>query len=216
METTIEKITSEKTLIETFNNTFRKKENVLQFGQIIENPNKVKRLDTIDTLDILIGIYNVANNCHLLENNYLHDLEGTPFEFLNRYEIHHGNTYNWSSPVSNDIDFKEYKVEDTIFLGVEVQNGFGDIRGGYSMHLIFELEGYNDWVDILSELSSDVCPGFYVDNYHFTFDIFKEYGSYDIYNDAEGEECDLCDVYVGDYDDCIEYVKNLKLETINH
>lgn len=214
METTIEKITSKETLTETFNNTFRKKDNVSQFGQTIENPNKVKRVDTIDTLDLLINILDMSNNCYLLENNYLHEIEGTPLEFLNQYETDHGNTYNWSAPVSNDIDFKEYKVEDTIFLSIEIQNGFGDIRGGYSMHLIFELDGYESWVDIFSESNTyDLC-GFDVDGYSFTFDIFKEYGCYDIYSETESDTFDEYDVYVGDYDECIEYVKNLKLETV--
>jgi hypothetical protein len=215
MKTTIEKITSKETLRETFNNTFRKKDNVLQFGQTIENPNKVKRVDTIDTLDLLINIMDMANNCYLLENNYMHDLEGTPLEFLNEYETDHGNTYNWSAPVSNDIDFKEYKFENTIFLSIEIQNGFGDIRGGYSMHLIFELDGYDSWVDIFSESNPyDLC-GFDVDGYSFTFDIFKEYGCYDIYSETENDTFDEYDVYVGDYDECVEYVKNLKLETVN-
>ena len=47
------------------------------------------------------------------------------------------------------------------------------------------------------------------------FDIFKEYGCYDIYKETENDTFDEYDVFVGDYDECVEYVKNLKLETIN-
>jgi hypothetical protein len=54
------------------------------------------------------------------------------------------NTYNWSAPLTNDINFETYhdKPEDEYIVRFRIHCGVGDIRSGYSewMYLSFSYE----------------------------------------------------------------------------
>lgn len=49
------------------------------------------------------------------------------------------NSYNWSSPLSHDINITEFKYNDNTYVAIMVHLG-GDIRGNYSYYFILECD----------------------------------------------------------------------------
>ena len=194
-----------------FNASYRKREKVNQFGQAINNPNLLERVHLIDTLDILIDLYMEAEEVYDLTSFGMHDLSNTNFDWLEEYEVDAINTFNWSSPLTNDIDFRVYKVENNLFLSIAVQNGYSDIRCGYMIEFLFKFDLYysDDWYTIFSEIPS-YSSSFIIEEYSFDFNIFSEAGVYSIYKlDGTYEEYDA---YIGEYEDCEKYIETLKEE----
>lgn len=200
-----------------FEASYRKRDKVTQFGQSIENPNLMERPELIDTLDLLSDLYDEAVEVYDLTAFGMHDLEGTNFEWLEEYEIDAINTYNWSAPLTNDLDVKIYKVEKNLFLSVAVQNGWSDIRAGYMIEFLFKFDtsySPDDWVILLSELPSS-NKSFSYDDYVFSFNMLGESGTFDVWHRL-AKDNDIYDVYIGDYDDCINWVNERKEElTLN-
>jgi hypothetical protein len=199
-----------------FERSYREREKVSQFGQTIDNPNlrNVHAPDLIDTLDLLIDLYNEADKVYDLTAFDMHSLEGTNFEWLEDYKKMKGdfwfNTYNWSAPLTNDLDIKVYKVEKDMFLQVAVHNGWSDARAGYMIEFMFKFDtSYlsDDWSILLSELPS-AMKSFDIDGYEFRYDFFSESGVYSVYKmDGTFEEAH---VYIGDYDDCVKWLEERK------
>lgn len=200
-----------------FEASYRKRDKVIQFGQSIDNPNLMERPELIDTLDLLSDLYDEADKVYDLTAFGMHDLEGTDFEWLEEYEINAINTYNWSAPLTNDLDFRVYKVEKNLFLSVAVQNGWSDIRAGYMIEFLFKFDtsySSDDWAILLSELPSS-NKSFSIDDYSFGFDLFGESGVFNVWHNlaADNEQYDVC---IGDYDDCVNWVNERKEElTLN-
>ena len=162
-----------------FNASYRKREKVNQFGQAIDNPNLLERVHLIDTLDVLIDLYMEAEEVYDLTSFGMHDLSNTNFNWLEEYEVDAINTYNWSSPLTNDLDFRVYKVENNLFLSIAVQNGYSDIRSGYMIEFLFKFDLYygDGWYAIFCDLPSYISS-FIIDDYSFEFNIFSEVGVY--------------------------------------
>ncbi len=75
------------------------------------------------------------------------DIEGSElFEELEEsgeiVEENHNNSYNWNSPISNDLDFIEYKNVGTgeIYIKMMVHLG-GDPRGNYTDYILLKFDG---------------------------------------------------------------------------
>lgn len=194
-----------------FNASYRKRSEVTQFGQVIPNPNLKERPDMIDTLDILCDLYDEAEVVYDLTAYNMHNLEGTNFEWLEDYELTANNSYNWSSPLTNDIDFRVYKVESHLFISVAVHNGYSDARCGYMVEFLYKFDtsySPDDWAVIFSELPSSV-NSFSIDDYIFSFDIFGEFGVYNVWHNL-AQDNEEYDIYIGDYDDCVKWVEERK------
>jgi hypothetical protein len=197
-----------------FNASYRKREQVTQFGQVITNPNLRNAVapDLIDTLDILIDLYDEAIEVWDLTAYNMHSLEGTNFEWLEVYEVSANNTYNWSSPLTNDLDFKVYKVNDDLFLQVAVHNGWSDARAGYMVEFLFKFDtnySPDDWAVLMSDLPS-YCKSFEIEDYYFSFDFLGESGVYNV-SKFDGTN-EVYDIYIGDYEDCIKWIEERKEE----
>ena len=109
------------------------------------------------------------------------------------------NSYNWSSPVSNDFDFKAYRdfVSDGVFVDFMVHR-FGDVRGNYTDSVIYHFDSVDEFYELLSNCSKYVQIGNYgvcVDLFNDGFDVYDEAGNY------------ICTAY-GDYDDIVEAIKD--------
>lgn len=194
-----------------FNASYRKRNEVIQFGQTIENPNLRERIDLIDTLDILCDLYDEAEVVYDLTAFEMHNLKGTELELLEELEVNHINTYNWSAPLTNDLDIKIYKTKSHMFFSVAVHNGYSDARCGYNIEFLFKFDtsySPDDWALLLNELPSS-NKSFDVDYYVFTFDMFNDYGIYNIWHRL-GKDNDVYDFYVGDYDECVKWVEERK------
>lgn len=200
-----------------FNASYRKRAEVLQFGQTIANPNLVERPELIDTLDVLCDLYDEAEAVFDMTALDMHNLEGTELDFLEACEVDHLNTYNWAAPLTNDMDIKVYKTDSYMFFSVAVQDGYSDARAGYMIEFIFRFDtsySPDDWAILLSELPSS-SKSFSYDDYVFSFNMLGESGTFDVWHHL-AKDNDIYDVYIGDYDDCVSWVNERKEElTLN-
>lgn len=202
---TLKPITSRQ-IENIFNKNYKSSSKVCQFGQSINNPNlNNENLDIISTLDILKDLYNEATNVYNLSKLDMHNLDGTNFEYLQDYETEHVNTYNWSAPITNDLDFKVFKINDKIYLDICVQNGYSDARCGYQIGFLFEFDNLEHWYECFENIDAKY-KSFDIDGFSFDFDIFNEGGTFNVYN--ESLDIDLYDVYIGDFNDCVNYIEN--------
>jgi len=199
-----------------FNASYRKRDKVNQFGQSINNPNLTNVDDPtlIDTLDLLHDLYDECDHCFDMTALKMHDLEGTDFEWVHELkETAHINTYNWSAPLTNDLDFKVYQRDNKMYILLSVQNGYSDARCGYMIEFLFIFDtSYicDDWATLFSELPSANKSFSTSNDYSFSYDIFSEAGVYNIYK-SDGTY-DAYDVYIGDYEDCEKYAAELEAE----
>ena len=204
---------STKELSELIKDVFMSKETVNQFGQAIKNPNLGDHDQSlINTFNVLIEIsenldtYNL-NKFGMYEDTLIDQIEET------YTEKNHINTYNWSSPLSNDLDFKVFQSdldEDQYFVVMNVQDGYSDVRTGYNLQIGFYIEQrFFEWIYLFHELNT-AMECFMIGDFCFDFDIFMEHGCYRVYN----EELDLdnYDVYIGDYEDCKQWIENKEYE----
>ena len=109
------------------------------------------------------------------------------------------NSYNWSAPVSNDFDFKDYRdfVSDGVFVDFMVHR-FGDVRGNYTDSVIYHFDSVGEFYELLSNCNKYVQIG----NYGVCVDIFND--GFEVYDEAGNY---ICTAY-GDYDDVVEAIKN--------
>lgn len=91
------------------------------------------------------------------------DIEGSElFEELEEsgeiVEENHDNTYNWNSPISNDLDFIKYKnVEtDEVYIKMMVHLG-GDPRGNYTDYILLKFNDEWAYMNAFYENSHSGC-----------------------------------------------------------
>ncbi len=70
------------------------------------------------------------------------------------------NTYNWNSPISNDINYYIYKdeIHDNILVQLKVHR-FGDVRGNYTNNCLLKFDSIEEFYDVLLEENRyiDIC-----------------------------------------------------------
>ena len=130
-------------------------------------------------------------------------------------ETNHINTYNWNAPITNHLDVKVFKREvlNQIWAVVNIHNGWGDVRSGYTLQFAFKFENtyYNDFISILSDLQS-AYKTYYIGDHTFSFNLFSEAGVYDYYHTLNKYNEDY-EVYIGHSEkDIEEYIKT-EIET---
>lgn len=228
INTTIENQDLNATDIATiFNAALRKREHVIEFGQTIPNPNlaNYNRPDLIDTLKVLFDIYD-NYDCSKVYDLTGFDMYALDIESIfDVKEVAHDNTYNWSAPLTNDLDFKVYtnRIAKKGYIEVNIQNGYGDVRGGYSVSFLFEFTDlvYVDSFGLANVLmdtgvnysSSFTITGLDGIEVEFGFDMFYEAGTFNVY--APMIDFEDYEVYIGDYQDCITYANKLIQEFID-
>lgn len=187
------------------------------FGQPVTLPNTADNLE-IDTINILedmeeheLGWYDfrcytededgneievdIFEGCETAEQ-ILDALE--EYGYIEDTYFAADNSYNWSSPVSNNFDFKLYRdfVSGGIFVDFSVHR-FGDVRGNYTDSVIYRFDSEGEFYELLKDCNKYVQIG----NYEVVVDIFND--GFEVY-DNEGEY--ICTAY-GDYDDIVEAIK---------
>ena len=188
---------------------FCSNDTVNQFGQTIPNPN-VNEQDstTINTFNMLIEM---SENMDTFDLNKFGMYKDTLIDEIEEThtEINHINTYNWSSPLSNHLDFKVFQSDidsDQYFIVMNVQNGYSDVRTGYNLQIGFFVDcRHFEWIYLFTELNS-YTESFEIDGFYFDFNMFMEFGCFNVYN--ENFDIDLYDVCIGDYSDCKEWIEN--------
>lgn len=86
-------------------------------------------------------------------------------------EIKADNSYNWSSPISNDFDFKIYENYENNKCYIELSvHRFGDVRGNYTDSAILEFDSDYTFLETLS----DYNKYFEVDGLNCEINIFSD------------------------------------------
>lgn len=85
------------------------------------------------------------------------------------------NTYNWCSPISNDINYYIYKdkLYDNILVQLNVHR-FGDIRGNYTNDCLLKFDSIQDFYEILSEENRDIDLWVNENNYSCYLNILSD------------------------------------------
>lgn len=118
------------------------------------------------------------------------------------------NSYNWSSPISNDFDFKIYKkyddikmnYNDDIFVEFKVHR-FGDVRVNYTDSVLLHFDSDYEFYEVLSE--NNIYTSITVDGVDYDVNIIITSDSYEVW-DVDGNY--ICQAY-GDEDDIINCIK---------
>lgn len=113
------------------------------------------------------------------------------------------NSYNWRSPVSNDIDFSIYKslIDDSIYVLFKVHR-FGDVRCNYTDSCILHFEHDYEWYEAFDDVNCNVYVE--IDDIEYTVEINFWRDGFEVYNETWDY---LFDVYGYDRDDVIADLK---------
>lgn len=118
----------------------------------------LESLEKYEIVEEMIELYNY-------EADEYTDIEGSElFEKLEDsgeiVEENHDNTYNWCSPLSNDLDFIKYKNvgTDEIYIKMMVHLG-GDIRENYTDYILLKFDDEWEYMDAFYENSYNLERG---------------------------------------------------------
>lgn len=161
------------------------------------------------------------------------DIEGSElFEELEEsgeiVKENHDNSYNWNSPISNDLDFIKYKNvgTDEIYIKMMVHLG-GDPRGNYTDYILLKFDAEWEYADAFYENSYNGCEigskSVYFENieykgklYNITVDSYwhDDLKRYYITNES-GEEVESGEAYFEyEYDDMKEEIMEILSEVV--
>src|SRR5699024_6953130 len=64
-------------------------------------------------------------------------------------ELSHDNTFNYNSPISNQIDYQVYKDDyrDSVLVEMKTQLGYGDVRAHYTDSALLEFESVDHFYE---------------------------------------------------------------------
>jgi hypothetical protein len=115
------------------------------------------------------------------------------------------NTYNWSSPVSNNINYEEIKslIDDSVYVLFRVHR-WGDVRGNYTEHCILHFDHDYEWFEAFDEVNR--TEYIEIDGVNYAVEINFWRDGFEVY--TEGDWDYLFDVYGSDREEIIEAIKN--------
>lgn len=153
--------------------------------------------DDIDSNDV-DGILNTLGKYGYLRQK--HDVNNDYYVEYDKCD----NSYNWSSPISNDFDYYIYNnmLDGGIFVEFKVHR-YGDVRGNYTDSVLLCFNNKYEFYEILSENNKYTTVT--VDGVDYDIDIRITSDSYEVY-DLDGNY--ICTAY-GDKDDVINCIKEV-------
>lgn len=186
--------------------SYRGKE-VRIFGQPVILPKEVGKFE-VDIIDVIRALkdyeYNVYDLCKKLgvdiekemgkdyfENckyaDIVEDIITTLVEKDILKEKGYGyNTYNWDSPISNDIDYHCYTDKKENYYVMLCVHLFGDIRSCYTDYILLKFDYETEFHEVIEELRQ--------------FNIVEYEGvQYDCQNSVFEEGTKVCDLLSGEY-----------------
>lgn len=186
----------------------------------------LESLEKYETVGEMIELYNYDTDEYT-------DIEGSElFEELEEsgeiVEENHDNTYNWNSPISNDLDFIKYKnVEtDEVYIKMMVHLG-GDPRGNYTDYILLKFNDEWEYMDAFYENSYNGCvigsKSIYFENVEYKGNLYNisvdsywhgELATYYI-TDEHNNEVHSGDDYFGcEYDEIKERITEILSEVV--
>lgn len=187
------------------------------FGQPTVLPSMVDDF-TIDILDVLetlkehevyyeVEVYNEAyegfdfKECETVEE-YIQCMFDN--EYIEETDIE-GNSYNWSSPISNHFDYKVYRnsFDRTIYIEFKVHR-FGDVRCNYTDSCILKFDEVIDFYNILMEFNKSTYMEINGTEYEVIIDILSD--TKEVFEDG----LYICSTYGENFEDIkkdiVEYI----------
>ena len=186
-----------------------------------------KLFDTIEEHDGIIDILDVLNYIKEYEftsieedvydeDGYYLDTNTTEFtdievfyNWLEQYEykeVKCDNSYNWGSPLSNDIDFTIYHniTLDEYYVTMKIQR-YGDVRCNYTEEFILKYDNEEDFYSSLSDCNKYWS---YTDEdgviWYCDINIFSDTFDISVENSFNYGDDYTCDIET--YEDFIKYV----------
>lgn len=165
------------------------------FGQPTVLSSEEHSEDTIDILDVLEQLKD-SELTDFTISTYNEDEEEDEEEVLDSaeefmehmeengvwVEESHDNSYNWSSPVSHDFDFKSYKCLSTGYFYVALRvHRYGDVRGNYSEYALLKYDFAEGFLYDIMECNKTITVGDYdvnVDILSDSMEVYNEEGNY--------------------------------------
>lgn len=127
--------------------------NVSIFGQETTLDDEVDEF-TIDVLEVLDALREhevMSLQGHDNVDDYLNYLVETGF-IENEFDKS-DNSYNWNANVSNHFNFYSYNANDgTVLIEFKVHR-YGDVRGNYTVSFLLEFESFDEFLEVLFEVS---------------------------------------------------------------
>lgn len=158
------------------------------FGQPTTLNSEINKF-TIDVIDVLEAL-----------EEYEIDIEDIDVDSLGFYSKA-DNTYNWNSPISNDVNFEIYEA-DMYYVCVRVHR-YGDVRCNYTDDVWFAFDNEYTFYELISETTTYENVEIDENIYYVDINVFSE--GFEVY-DADGEY--ICTAYGYDEADIIEDIKN--------
>ena len=162
--------------------------NVKIFGQQTTLRDDVAR-DTIDILDVLaqledseiklsIELYDEEAEDHVTkEFHSVEDMVNHMEDIGQWVEVSHDNSYNWSSPVSNDFDFRTYEDKETGSYYIQLMvHRYGDVRGNYTEYALLEYDHRDGFIQDVAEANKSIEVG----DYYIDISVFSD--GMEVYN----------------------------------
>ena len=158
------------------------------FGQPTTLKNELDELE-IDVVDVLENLleYEVTELDYEyqdeVKDDYIIKEFNNAFDYLDYldeagvidyYNSNSDNTTNWSSPISNDINFTVYEKTDGYYLVECRVHRYGDVRTNYSETFLLDFSYDCEFLEVL--LESNLYEYVEVDDvtYDITIDIFSD------------------------------------------
>ena len=135
------------------------------------------------------------------------EIEEIPFqtwlyEHSDMDRLHCGNSYNWTSPLTHDINYEVYgyDMSSTVFIVIRVHKT-GDIRGNYTDEIIVKFDSYDSFIyDTMDYARKFIGLDFDYDgeNYKATIrlDWYSDSMDVSVYTENYDDVLDLDGVYL--------------------
>lgn len=143
-------------IINDFRNLEGKEVGSGYFKHIYTNEVDATIISILDVLENLkqyeIETFEIYNYCNEEEEDII-EVSANEFLEIEEYEeIRSGNSYNWSSPISNDFNYTIY--QSSLYEGIIVEfsvHRYGDVRCNYTDEIYFQFNDEYEFYEALEE-----------------------------------------------------------------
>lgn len=168
------------------------------FGQPTKLPSEVEDVE-IDVLDVLedLKFYEIEPIIYEYDSEldeYVEAIENDVWQYLDKVdeldgikEVRHDNSYNWNSPISNDIDYIMYENLSTgQYLVLLKVHRYGDVRVNYTDYTLLKFDEEYEFYEVISNCNRHVNITVDDNEYSVYINILSEELS--VYNMDTGNE----------------------------
>lgn len=184
-------------------------------GEIAEDSFVIDAVRVCKALQIYEIDYELADEMPEKENNpysfYENDFAENYIEYLDElgylcYEDGQSdNSYNWSSPISNDINYTVFNslIDNSVYVLFKVHR-WGDVRCNYTENCILHFDHDYEWFEAFDECNRTEYIEIDGVNYAVEINFWKE--GFEVYTEENWDY--LFDVYGCDNEEVTQHIKD--------